>query len=39
MVYLEKPRDLVKGTKMAFPGLPSEEDRANVIAYLEQFSK
>ena len=39
MVYLEKPRELVKGTKMAFLGLPSEEDRADVIAYLKQFSQ
>jgi cytochrome c len=26
----------VPGTKMAFPGLPKPEDRANVITYLEQ---
>lgn len=37
--YLEKPRDVVKGTRMAFPGLPKEEDRADVIAYLKQFSE
>ena len=34
--YLAAPRDLVKGTKMAFPGLRKEEDIANVIAYLNQ---
>ena len=35
--YLKNPREVVPGTKMAFPGLPSDEDIANVIAYLEQF--
>jgi len=34
--YLEKPRAVVKGTKMAFPGLKKEADRANVIAYLKE---
>jgi cytochrome c len=34
--YLIKPRDYVKGTRMAFPGLPSEQDRADVIAYILQ---
>jgi len=33
-VYLTNPRALVPGTKMVFPGLPKDEDRANVIAYL-----
>jgi cytochrome c len=37
--YLVAPRKVVKGTKMSFPGLKNEADRANVIAYLEQFSK
>jgi cytochrome c len=37
--YLVAPRKVVKGTKMSFPGLKDEADRANVIAYLEQFSK
>lgn len=36
--YLIKPREYVKGTKMAFAGLPKEEDRVNVVAYLLQFS-
>ena len=35
--YLKHPREVVPGTKMAFPGLPSDEDIANVIAYLKQF--
>lgn len=34
--YLVNPRKSVPGTKMAFPGLPKAEDRANVITYLEQ---
>lgn len=37
--YLENPKEVVPGGKMAFPGLKKEEDRANVIAYLKTFSK
>lgn len=37
--YLEAPRKAVKGTKMAFAGLRKAEDRADVIAYLMQFSQ
>jgi len=37
--YLHDPKAMVKGTKMAFPGLKKDEDIANVIAYLKQFSK
>ena len=37
--YLVAPRKVVKGTKMSFPGLKNGVDRANVIAYLELFSK
>ena len=37
--YLKKPRDVVPKTKMAFPGLKKDDDRANVIAYLKTFSK
>ncbi len=33
--YLTDPRKLVTGTKMIFPGLKKEDDRQNVIAYLE----
>ena len=36
--YLENPRQVVEGTKMAFVGLPKPEDRANLIAYLNQNS-
>ncbi|NND21983.1 MAG: c-type cytochrome [Silicimonas sp.] len=35
--FLEKPRSFLKGTKMSFGGLKSEEDRAAVIAYLKSF--
>jgi cytochrome c len=35
--YLKDPKAKVPGTKMVFPGLSSEEDIANVIAYLKQF--
>lgn len=34
--YLTSPKAMVPGTKMLFPGLPKEEDRANLIAYLKQ---
>jgi cytochrome c len=33
--YLENPKALVPGTKMAFPGLKNEQDRLDVIAYLK----
>lgn len=36
-VYLKDPKAKVPGTKMAFPGLPNDNDRANVIAYLGTF--
>ncbi len=35
--YLRSPREVVPGTKMAFPGLQNADDVANVIAYLKQF--
>lgn len=36
--YLADPRGVVPGTRMAFPGLKDETDRADVIAYLETLS-
>jgi cytochrome c len=36
-VYLKDPKAKVPGTKMVFPGLPSDDDIANVVAYLKQF--
>jgi cytochrome c len=35
--YLHSPKAVVKGTKMAFPGLKKDDEVANVIAYLKQF--
>jgi cytochrome c len=35
--YLKDPKAKVPGTKMIFPGLKSDDDIANVIAYLKQF--
>jgi cytochrome c len=34
-VWLFHPQDFAKGTKMTFVGLPKEQDRADVIKYLE----
>lgn len=34
LTYLEDPRGIVKGTKMAFAGLKDEADRQAVIAYM-----
>ena len=36
--YLYKPREAVKGTKMAFAGLKKVQDRADVIAYMRAQS-
>ncbi len=33
--YLAAPMQVVKGTKMTFPGIKDETERANIIAYLE----
>jgi len=33
--YLENPRKFMPGNRMAFPGLPSAQERADVIAYLK----
>ena len=32
--YLENPRKYLPGTKMAFAGLKSPQDRADIIAYM-----
>lgn len=34
--YLAKPKEVVPGTKMIFPGLPKPTDRADVISYLQE---
>lgn len=36
--YLASPKSYIKGNKMSFAGLKKEDDLANVIAYLKQFS-
>lgn len=36
--YLTDPKGYLKGNKMAFAGLKKDDERANVIAYLIQFS-
>jgi cytochrome c len=33
-----KPQAFVKGTKMAFAGMPKEQDRADIIAYLRTMN-
>lgn len=37
--YIAKPRKVVKGTKMAFPGLKKKADRDNLTAYLMEATK
>ena len=37
--YLSDPKGFIPKNKMAFPGLKKPEDRANVIAYIDQASK
>ncbi|HBV55214.1 MAG TPA: cytochrome C [Rhodobacteraceae bacterium] len=36
--YLENPKALVTGTRMNFRGMKKPQDRADVLAYLRQFS-
>jgi cytochrome c len=35
--YLLNPKAKIPGTKMIFAGLPKEDDRDNLVAYLAQF--
>ncbi len=37
--YLTNPKKDIPGNKMAFPGLPKPDDRANVIAYLKEATQ
>ena len=37
-VYLTNPRQLIPGTKMTFAGIPKEQERAAVVAYLRTLS-
>ena len=35
--FLLKPKDWIKGTKMAYAGLRKEKDRASVILFLNKY--
>ncbi len=37
--FLRGPQAFVPGTRMTFTGLPNEQDRADVIAYLKEATK
>lgn len=36
--YIANPRALVSGTRMSYPGMDDPDRRANLLAYLRQFS-
>ncbi len=36
--WITNPKKKIPGTKMVFPGLPKEQDRADVLAYIKTFS-
>ena len=35
---IKDPRAMVAGTKMSYPGMPDDKDRADLIAYLKVAS-
>lgn len=37
--YLENPQQFMPGTRMVFPGIPSEKERNDLIAYLQSASE
>ena len=37
--YLKDPKGFMPGTKMAFPGIKNDQDRANLVAYLASTKK
>jgi cytochrome c len=36
-IWLLRPQEFAKGTKMSFPGLPKVQDRADVVAYMQSL--
>ncbi len=36
--WIKNPKEMAKGTKMAFAGIPNDQARANVLAYLGSLS-
>ena len=36
-VYLKAPAKVIPGTKMVFPGIPNDQEIADLIAYLKSF--
>lgn len=39
MVYLRAPRKYIPGVKMMFPGLPDQQDRESVVAFLTTLTR
>ena len=37
--YLVKPKNYIPGTKMAFPGLDTEKEIQDVVAYISEQTK
>ena len=37
--YLKKPRTFIKGTRMAFAGIKKDQERADLIAYLQSVTQ
>jgi cytochrome c len=37
--FIRKPKAFIKGTKMVFPGFRKDDQLADIIAYLKQFSE
>ncbi|MGG5822949.1 c-type cytochrome [Falsiroseomonas sp. HW251] len=37
--FLADPQDVIRGNRMPFDGVPSAQDRADIVAYLDQAAK